>query len=118
MARIMLIAMTPGLTVLNLSPISSRERVDAELYYLNQIAATDARAPQFHRLCGLYGPPKHLSKSTANDSALVKNRLFLLNILLCAHPPTGANPLAGLLPIQSHQKQFLSKPCDRTLTHG
>ncbi|KAJ9060417.1 hypothetical protein DSO57_1031128 [Entomophthora muscae] len=111
----MLISMIPGLTALNLSPITPRERVDAELYYLNQIASSSPKHPQFDRLCELYGQPKAPTKSDGSDSALVKNRLFLLNILLCDNPPSGDNPLADLVPIQSSQKQFLKTASVRTL---
>ncbi|KAL8736158.1 MAG: hypothetical protein Q9166_000313 [cf. Caloplaca sp. 2 TL-2023] len=73
--RLMTIAHLPGITILNNTPISTHERQDAELYYLNSIitplilaaenAAQEATIvdehPQLRPLCEKYGEPESIT---------------------------------------------------------
>ncbi|KAI4118030.1 MAG: hypothetical protein LQ345_001830 [Seirophora villosa] len=86
-SRLLNIARLPQLTTLNHTPIPAHERLNAELYYLNQItdlilsAATPAEEhqivhaehPQYARLCTKHGEPERIRTRVAQQQQLTSS---------------------------------------------
>lgn len=93
--HILTIARLPQLKSLNYSTISAKDRLNAETYYLSQIAlelslALSASAreereiikrhPRWKELCEEYGEPAIVSKSAALDSNALSSRLIKIRL--------------------------------------
>ncbi|KAK3810001.1 MAG: hypothetical protein J3Q66DRAFT_62075 [Benniella sp.] len=89
-ARVTTIAKMPHLQNMNGSEITSKNRIDAELYYLKQVgmltkgmdqAAIRSLHPQFERLCGIHGSPDVSEEYLKATSEMLKDRLLALTLV-------------------------------------
>jgi len=102
-ARQFIIARIPSLTILDAAAVSSKERVDSELFYLSYVSKhgpPDEQAkcqeyPRWKALCEKHGRPDNLPSAAQNRQDTMSNRLIEVNIHRCKNePPDRAKPIA------------------------
>lgn len=90
-ARQFAIARIPSLTSLDAAPISNKERVDSELFYLSYVSkhgpldedALCREHPRWRALCEKHGRPDHTPAASRDRPDTLSSRLIQVNVRQC-----------------------------------
>ncbi|KAI9292000.1 hypothetical protein K502DRAFT_308446 [Neoconidiobolus thromboides FSU 785] len=125
--RTLLVSFVPSLQFLNITKITKQERIDSELFYINQICLPQYGSlnhnefikhhPQFDTLCKKYNIDlKNKKEDNLNNSNKLKQRLIELGITIQKNEPLSGVNNEAILSLDWEKKEFLNNVTIRILS--